>query len=139
MKIVLDTNALLISIPKKSKFRLIFDALINKTYTLIISNEILTEYFEIIDQKANYTVASNIIEMLLSLENVEKKEVYYKWDLIQIDKDDNKFIDCAIAGNADFIVSNDHHFNVLRKISFPSISVISINEFLDILKNEIQA
>ena len=136
MKIVLDTNALLISIPKKSKFRLIFDTLINKTDTLIICNEILTEYFEIIDQKANYTVASNIIEMLLSLENVEKKEVYYKWNLIQFDKDDNKFVDCAVAGNADFIVTNDHHFNVLKKVSFPSISVISINEFLNMLKNE---
>ncbi|OQX77885.1 MAG: nucleotide-binding protein, partial [Bacteroidetes bacterium 4484_249] len=66
MKIVLDTNAFLISIPKKSKFRLIFDGLINKTYNLIISNEILTEYFEIIEQKANIIVASNIIELLLS-------------------------------------------------------------------------
>jgi putative PIN family toxin of toxin-antitoxin system len=136
MKIVLDTNAFLISIPKKSKFRLIFDGLINKTYNLIISNEILTEYFEIIEQKANIIVASNIIELLLSLDNVEKKDVFYRWDLIKSDRDDNKFVDCAIAGNADFIVTNDKHFNILTKISFPAISVININEFINILHNE---
>ncbi|OQX76346.1 MAG: putative toxin-antitoxin system toxin component, PIN family [Bacteroidetes bacterium 4484_249] len=136
MKIVLDTNAFLISIPKKSKFRLIFDGLINKTYNLIISNEILTEYFEVIEQKTNIIVASNIVELLLSLDNVKKKDVFYRWDLIKSDKDDNKFVDCAIAGNTDFIVTNDKHFNVLKNVSFPAISVISVNEFINILQNE---
>lgn len=72
MIIVLDTNALLVSIPKKSKYRPIFDALINSRFELILSNEILSEYVEIIEQKANSIVASNIAEMLLNLTNVRK-------------------------------------------------------------------
>lgn len=68
--------------------------------------------------------------MLLSLENVEQIEVYYKWLLIDKDPDDNKFIDCAISGNVDYIVSNDKHFNVLSNIKFPSIEVVTADQFL---------
>ncbi|PWK78268.1 hypothetical protein LX99_02108 [Mucilaginibacter oryzae] len=46
MTIVLDPNALLVSIPKKSIYRPIFDALIASKFELILSNEILSEYIE---------------------------------------------------------------------------------------------
>lgn len=114
MKIVLDTNVLLVSIPKKSKYRPIFDALMEKRYTLLLSNEILSEYEESITLKTTPSIANPIVEMLLSLSNVEKIEIFFRWNLIEADKDDNKFSDCAVAGNADFLVSNDTHFNVLE-------------------------
>lgn len=135
MKIVLDTNILLVSIPKKSRYRIIFDSLINKQYQLIISNEILSEYTEIISQKTNQLIANNISEMLLSLANVHKQEVYYKWNLIEADKDDNKFVDCAVAGNVDYLISNDKHFNGLKKVEFPKLTVLNIDEFVEILLN----
>lgn len=134
MKVVLDTNILLVSIPKKSPYRIIFDALLTGQFELIISNEILSEYSEIIAQKANIIVATNICEMLLSLSNVKKQEVFYKWGLIEIDKDDNKFVDCAMAGNADYLVSNDKHFNCLKQIEFPKLNLVTMDEFLTTLK-----
>ena len=94
MRIVLDTNILLTSIPKNSKYRLIFDSFLLKQYTLVLSNEILSEYAEIIAQKANIIVSTNIIEMLLSAVNVDRQDIFFKWQLIEIDKDDNKFVDC---------------------------------------------
>lgn len=133
MKVVLDTNVLLVSIATKSRYRVIFDSLINNDLTLIISNEILNEYTEIIGRKTNMMIANNISEMLLSLQNVNKQEVYYRWGLIKEDKDDNKFIDCAIAGNVDYLVSNDKHFNCLKKIDFPKLNLLSIDEFMDLL------
>jgi predicted nucleic acid-binding protein len=48
---------------------------------------------------------------------------------IEKDKDDNKFVDCAIAGNADYIISNDKHFNILSQIEFPSIEVLKYEDF----------
>lgn len=51
-------------------------------------------------------------------------------NLIIADPDDNKFVDCAIAANARFIVTEDHHFNVLKDITFPSVAVVSIDDFL---------
>ena len=131
MKVVLDTNVLLVSIAKKSPYRLIFDSLLTKQFDLIISNDILSEYTEIIAQKANAMVATNISEMLLALSNVQKQDVFYKWNLIDADKDDNKFVDCAIAGNADYLVSNDKHFNCLKTIEFPKLSLLNIDDFMD--------
>ncbi|MDD2660222.1 MAG: putative toxin-antitoxin system toxin component, PIN family [Methylococcales bacterium] len=133
MKIVLDTNILLVSIAKKSPYRIIFDSLLNNKFDLIISNDILREYTEIIAQKTNVMVATNISEMLLALANVQKQDVFYKWDLIEADKDDNKFVDCAIAGNADYLVSNDRHFNCLKNIEFPKLSLLNIDGFMDLL------
>ena len=134
MRIILDTNALLISIGKKSQYRPIFDALLQEKYTLIISNDILLEYAEIIEFKANALVADNIIELLLSKPNVEKNEIYFKWELLKIDNDDNKFVDTAIVGNVDYIVTNDKHFNPLKEIEFPRVEAIKIDDFLEIIK-----
>ncbi len=135
MKIVLDTNILLVSIPKKSPYRLIVDSLLNKRFDLIISNDVLNEYTEIIAQKSNATVATNISEMLLTLSNVQKQDIFYKWNLIEVDKDDNKFVDCAISGGADYLVSNDKHFNCLKIVAFPKLSVLSVDEFMGLLKS----
>ena len=62
MNVVLDINVLLVSIAKKSRYRIIFDNLLANKFNLIISNEILSEYTEIIAQKANVNVANNISE-----------------------------------------------------------------------------
>ena len=135
MNVVLDTNVLLVSIAKKSRYRIIFDNLLDNKFNLIISNDILSEYTEIIAQKANVNVANNISEMLLALSNVQKQDVFYKWNLIEADKDDNKFVDCAIAGNADYLVSNDKHFNCLKEIEFPKLSLLTIDEFIELWSN----
>ena len=49
-------------------------------------------------------------------------------------KDDNKYTDCAVAGNATMIVSNDKDFNVLNTIEFPKIKVMNGDSFLELLK-----
>ena len=54
--------------------------------------------------------------------------------LIEQDKDDNKFVDCAIASNAEYIVTNDKHFDILKAISWPQISVVALQEFAEQLK-----
>lgn len=72
--------------------------------------------------------------MLLSKSNVEKKEIYFKWGLLTNDYDDNKFVDTAIVGSVDFIVTNDKHFNPLKDIDFPKVETITIDIFLEIIK-----
>jgi len=133
MRVVLDTNILLVSIARKSRYRIIFDSLVAKKFDLVISNEILSEYTEIIAQKTNEIIANNIAEMLLTLSNVQKQDVYYKWHLINADEDDNKFVDCAVAGNVDYLISNDKHFNELKAVEFPKLIVLTIDEFMDLL------
>ena len=90
---------------------------------------------EVLEIKTNYMVASNITELLLNLKNVIKIEPYFNWVLIDNDPDDNKFVDCAIAGNAMFLVSNDKHFQVLNKVDFPKVALIEIKSFLEKLND----
>ena len=134
LRVVLDTNVLLVSIARKSKYRPIFDSLLEGQFQVVISNEILTEYVEILERKTNANVAHNIAESILNLPNVEKVEVSYKWNLISADPDDNKFVDCAIAGRVKYVVTDDKHFNILKEIPFPKVDIISIEEFLAELK-----
>lgn len=131
MRIVMDTNVLLISLPKVSKYRPIFNALLQSKYTLAISTEILNEYIEIISQKTSPVIADNLGGLFTQLSNIEKTEVSYRWNLIIEDVDDNKFVDCAVAAQVDYIVTNDKHFNILKNVEFPKTNVISADEFLN--------
>ena len=65
----------------------------------------------------------------ISIPNVIRKDPHYTFALIEADKDDNKFVDCAIAANAKCIVTEDKHFRVLKNIPFPKVEVFGIEEF----------
>ncbi|WP_420151190.1 putative toxin-antitoxin system toxin component, PIN family [Spirosoma sp.] len=131
MRVVLDINVVLISLPVTSKYRPIFDALKTGKFELILSNAILAEYHEKLAEKTSPLVADNVIKLLLSLENCTLQPIYFEWALIHSDPDDNKYVDCALVANVDHLVSEDRHFSALRDIDFPRLSVIRIDEFLD--------
>ena len=105
-------------------------------YELFITNDILIEYEEIISQKYNPMVAKNVVRALLLLPNVYKTEIYYSWNLIKDDADDNKFVDCAIAANAHVVVTEDKHFGILKNIEFPKVTVIDIAGFEKIFNSK---
>lgn len=133
MRVVLDTNVLLVSLPRNSQYRLVFDSLLASKLDLVVSHEILSEYIEVISEKASPSVATNIAELLLNLSNVHQVEVFYRWNLISEDPEDNKFVDAAVSGNADFIVTNDRHFSVLAAVEFPKVNFVSLVEFIEML------
>lgn len=134
MRIVLDINVLLISLPVVSPYRPIFDALKAGKFDLVLSTDILLEYHEKLADKTSPAVADNVIKLLLSLENCSLQPIYFEWGLMHNDPDDNKYVDCALVSNADHLVSEDRHFSILRDIEFPRISIIRIDEFLDLLR-----
>ena len=133
MRIVLDTNCLLASLSRRGAYFNVWKGLQEGKYTLCVSNEILEEYEEIIAQKTNSIIASNVVQTLLNAPSVELIDAFFRFDLIKNDPDDNKFVDCAIAGNATFVVSNDSHFDVLKEIDFPKLILKSLQEFAAML------
>ena len=135
LRIVADTNVLLVSISRSSKYHWFYQAIINKKIDLFVTNEILTEYDEIIGEKWSPEVSKAVLRTLIELSNVNFVNVYYNMILISDDPDDNKFVDCAFASNAHYIVTNDKHFNSLKDIPFPSINCCTLNEFGAILEN----
>lgn len=130
INVVLDTNCLLMSLSSKGRYFSVWRNLMAGKYVLCLSNEILTEYEEILTQKVGKTVTGNIISALMNLPNVKKVDVFYHFLLIKSDPDDDKFVDCAIKANAKYIVSEDHHYDVLKEIPFPKVDVIGIDEFI---------
>jgi len=133
LKVVLDTNVILRSISRRSPFSVILDKLYDGDYELWVTNDILLEYEEKIIGIFSKETAELIIGALSLLPNVKKAEIHFHLFLIDIDKDDNKFSDCAFAGNVHYLVTNDKHFNVLSSVPFPSINVITLEKFLSLL------
>lgn len=129
-RIVLDTNSLILAISSRNRYHEVWLAFLRGDYVLCITNEILEEYMEVIARNINLRVAEAIIYTLLARDNVKRFAPHYHFHLIQADEDDNKFVDCAIVANARYIVTEDHHFDILKSIPFPSIEVVSIDEFL---------
>lgn len=134
MNVVLDTNCLLMSLSRRSVYYPVWRDFVDGKYTLCITNEILAEYEEILTQKVGSEIASNVIKAILDLPNTKMVQVYYHLHLITADPDDDKFVDCAFKANARYIVTEDHHYDVLKQISFPYIDVVGIDEFVKVLR-----
>ena len=129
LRIVIDTNVLLVSIGRQSKYNWLFQAFLNEEFDLLVTTPILLEYHEKIATRTQPIIAENILKLILAKPNVIKVDVSYRWQIIVQDPDDNAFVDCAFSGNADYLISNDNHFNILKTIDFPDISLIKLDDF----------
>ena len=125
MNIVLDTNCLLMSLSRRSPYYPVWRDFVEGKYTLCITNEILAEYEEVLIEKVGQEIASNVITAILDLPNTIMVQVYYHLRLITADPDDDK---------ARYIVTQDHHYDVLKQTPFPFIDVVGIDEFIKVLK-----
>jgi len=131
MKIVLDTNCLLPSIFCNSPYFWVWNSFCEGEFILCLSTDIYHEYEELLTQFYSQEISENVIQTIMNATNIEHIIPYYKWNLIA-DTDDNKFVDCALNAGADYIVTNDRHFNVLKTLGFPQIKVINIETFKNI-------
>lgn len=129
MRVVLDTNGFISCIGKRSPYRNVFDAFLNKTYSLCLSSEVLLEYEEKFLLFWGSTVTYNLLNTLLTASNTSLHDIFFNFLLVHGDANDNKFADTYIASNADYLVSNDNKLLALRKINFPPVRVITLQEF----------
>ena len=128
--VVIDTNCLLQIISRKSPYRPIWDAFLDGRYDLCVSNDILEEYQEILGQQITPSIAENVVLLILNRENVRLVDPHFRMELITADPDDNKFVDCAFAAGADYLVSEDSHFDVLLTTPFPQLNLVTLDEFM---------
>ena len=136
MKIVLDTNCLLPAVFPRSMYHWVWESFRRGDFILCYSNEIIEEYEELLSTLYPPEITKNTIHLLLTSRNIEKITPFFNWNLISSDLDDNKFVDCALNAGADFIVTNDKHFNILKDIDFPKVTVINIDTFKKMIGKE---
>lgn len=134
MRVVVDTNIILVAVSRRSPYNWVFQKLKNGEFKLCVSTEILGEYAEVIERHMGAEVSQVVLQAITELPNVEKVEVFYRWQLVR-DPDDNKFTDCAIAARAKCLVTNDSDFRALEEIDFPKVTILSLKEFKEHLEN----
>lgn len=131
-RIVIDTNCLIAILPSKSPYHKVWTDFLEQQLEICVSNEILMEYEEIISEKTSPAFAEAIIKTLINKPNFIRVYPTWRFGYIVADPDDNKFVDCAICGRAELLVSNDKHFNVLKDIGFPYVKVLRIQDFVQL-------
>ena len=128
--IVLDTNCLLQALPTKSPYHKIWTDIFDGKISLCVNTDILEEYEEMIAQKSTLDIANNVVEAIVNLSTTTLQNTYVHFELLPADSDDNKFVDCAVASDAEYIVTNDKHFNPLKEIPWPKVEIIKITDFI---------
>jgi putative PIN family toxin of toxin-antitoxin system len=101
----------------------------NAQFEVLASEAILDEYLRCIERVSQkykrpelFRLWSMILPSKLKLVKVKKH-----FQLCR-DPDDNKFIDCAIAGKARFLVSGDEDLLVLQKVM--NLEILNPQQFL---------
>ena len=133
MTVCLDTNIFLQIFGRRQPFYPILRALLSGRLTLAVSTAILLEYEEVtakLSGPERWQNISTLLEVLVQLHgNISFLEPQFRFGVISADPDDNKFCDCAIAAAADFVVTEDHHFDALRSAGYKPVPV-SPDEFI---------
>ena len=128
MRLVLGTNSLIQCVSRRSRYHDLWLSFIDGRNQLCVTTEILNEYVEILQRETTENFASIMLEVILNNPNTLFINIFYKFNLITADPDDNKFIDCAIAAQAKYIVTEDHHYDALRDLEFPKVDIIGLDE-----------
>jgi putative PIN family toxin of toxin-antitoxin system len=133
MKVVIDTNIFWVSVTRRSKSNWLFQALLDGKFTLLVSEEVLKEYEELMALRLSPPTAEAVMQLLENLSNVQLVAPWFRWNLITADPEDNKFVDCAVAAGAHYLLTHDRHFDVLKTIEFPPVTVLKLQEFKALL------
>ena len=133
MKVVLDTNVFVSGIFWKGNYcSIIISYWIEKKFDLIISISIIEEITETLK---NFKIPLSMEDILMWENMIVKNsllvEPQEKIEIVKDDKDDNKFIEAAVEGKADYIITQDNH--LLKIKEFRGIRIISPEEFLKVI------
>ena len=113
MRVVLDTNVLLQARAAGHAFHPILRAWFDGKIVLALSTEILLEYEEVITERTGLARWQMLARLLSVSPHVHHVAPTYRFHLVTHDPDDDKFTDCAIVAQADYVITSDHHFCAL--------------------------
>lgn len=132
IRIVLDTNTIISAIGwKHSKPRRILEACLSGKYLLVESPGLLKEFAAVMGRpKFGFIPEEQKKELVTRLINYcEIVEPTKKINIIKSDPSDNKVLECALEGKAQYIVSGDNH--LLRLKVYMGIRIVTAAEFLE--------
>ncbi|MGC8785480.1 MAG: putative toxin-antitoxin system toxin component, PIN family [Armatimonadota bacterium] len=129
MRVVLDTN-IFVSALLGGRLGAIVDEWRTGKFTLVVSEPIVREYVAVL-QRPKFGIAAE--ELTATIDYLFKKAEFVSptqaIDAVHDDPSDNKFLEAAVEGKADFIVSGDAHLLALG--TFRDIAIVSGRDFID--------
>lgn len=134
IRVVFDTNIFISALHFRSSIpRRLLELAEENFFRLMISKQILAEIRGVLSVKFGYESEKlDALEELL-LPICEIVEPITRLKVVKNDPDDDKIIECAMDGAADYLVSGDKHLLNLRK--YKKIVVVNPREFLENLQN----
>ena len=130
VKVVVDTNVLVSALLFGGKPGKLMPLWQRGTIRPLASKEIIDEYLRVLTYP-KFKLSEEDINFLLYHEILpyfEVIDVHPGPRIIRKDPEDDKFIRCALAGKAKFIISGDHHLLTLK--SCQKIKILSPSDFL---------
>lgn len=114
MLVVVDTNVMIAAMARQSPIAPLFRAIAKGQLSLGITAAIVLEYEEIAAERGGPAFAAKVMHWLslvcASWGTIQEANPAYQFRVITSDPDDNKFVDCAITANADFIITRDSDY-----------------------------
>jgi|SRR3989344_3310058 len=134
MKIIADTNTLISATFWHGASDKIISKAETKAIELVLSDDILKEYSEVLNyEEIQNKIKDKKLEMQRTLGKIISMSTLVvpkeKLNIVIDDPDDNKILECAVAGNVDCIVSNDNHLLKLKE--FRGIPILTPEKFLE--------
>jgi putative PIN family toxin of toxin-antitoxin system len=134
MRVVLDTNTLISALLFSGTASRLVSLWQSGEISVLLSRAILQEYlrtlaypkFRLTDQEIRELIEEDLLPF------VETVEVKKSLKVITRDPEDNKFLECAVAGRVSYIVSGDS--DLLELGSYSGIRIISVGEFLRLVR-----
>ena len=133
LKVVLDTNVIVSALNFAGKPAEVLDLAIAGEIANITSDHIITEVRNILIRKFSWEPAE--AEDAGTLLRFFSKTVNPKRRLKVVSHEpDNRILECAVKGKADFIISGDHHLTDLE--NFQGIKIVNPARFLELIEGE---
>jgi uncharacterized protein len=130
MKIVIDTNIYISAIFWGGKPRQVVELGRSEKFIVFTSSAIENELAEKLSTKFKLN-EDEIMNILMDFSTFTiPTEVTLHIEAIPDDPEDNKFLECAVTCNADYIVTGDGHLLNLKE--YAGIKILKASEFLSI-------
>lgn len=129
-RLVLDTNSLIQCASSRSPYNDLWRSFQDGRNVLCVTTAILEEYAEILTKLTSEKFSEYVLNVITNNPDTLFVTPYFHFSVIHADPDDDKFVDCAVAANAKFIVTEDNHFKVLKNYAFPNVEIIRLDEII---------
>jgi len=129
IRVVFDTNVYISALMFGGVPGSLLDLALLQSFLLVVSPALLDELDEKLREKFEVAAedAAIIRDKLESIAEIVRPDMVLR--VITDDPDDNRVLECAIKGSADYIVTGDRHLLKLR--NYDAISIVTVRQFLD--------